>query len=113
MAACHRLSNEADSPVLAKFVNLDDRNDWISNAKHLKNSNPYVSLSPDLPPGLRPLKTDIMKKRKELLSEGKVPVKVKYHSSWPYISLSGKGKPTITPTISKKTIISKYLGLNQ
>ena len=64
MAACHRLSNEADSPVLAKFVNLDDRNDWISNAKHLKNSNLNVSLSPYLPPALRPLKTDIMKQRK-------------------------------------------------
>ena len=47
------------------------------------------------------------------MSEGKVPVKVKYHPSWPYISLSGKGKPTITPPISKKTIISKYLGVNQ
>ena len=109
MAACHRVSNEADSPVLAKFVNLDDRNDWISNAKHLKNSNLNVSLSPDLPPALQPLKTDIMKQRKAVLSEGRVPVKVKY----PYISLSVKGKPTITPTISKKTIISKYLGLNQ
>ena len=112
MAACHRLSNEANSAIIAKFVNLDDRNTWLSCAKNLKGKGTSVSISPDLPPALRPLKTDIMKQRKEIMTNDKIAAKVKYHPVWPYISLSAKGKPKILPRITKKNIISKYLGLD-
>ena len=60
MAACHRLSNEANFAIIAKFVNLDDRNTWLSCAKNLKGKGTSVSISPDLPPALKPLKTDTL-----------------------------------------------------
>ena len=112
MASCHRLSNEANSAIIAKFVNLDGRNTWLSCAKNLKGKCTSVSISPDLPPALRPLKIDIMKQRKELMTNDNIAAKVKYHPVWPYISLSTKGKPKILLRITKKNIISKYLGLD-
>ena len=46
-----------------------------------------ISITPDLPPVIRELKTSIMNQRKSLPAEIKAKAKVKYHQNWPYISL--------------------------
>jgi hypothetical protein len=113
MGACHRLSKEENAPILARFLDLDNRNKWLSSAKNLKGSGTRISISPDMCPALRPLKKNIMQQRKALKQDGHEQIKVKYHPSWPYISLSTRGHPSIVPALSKKNIISNYLGLTQ
>ena len=66
LAACHRLSPSADAGIIVRFVDLNDRNMWLNNAKNLKSTNQNVSISPDLPPVLRGLKSDILKQGKSL-----------------------------------------------
>ena len=58
--ACHRLSQKDDAGIIVCFTDLYNRNEWLSNAKNLKNVESTASLSPDLHPCLRPLKKDIL-----------------------------------------------------
>ena len=111
MSACHRLSQKENAPIIAKFVDLDDRNEWLSNAKNLKGSKMNVSISPDIPPILRPLKKDILEMRKRLPSGEKEHARVKYLPRWPCICLEVKGQPRKISTIKQETLISNYLAL--
>jgi hypothetical protein len=107
--ACHRLAQKDDAGIIIRFSDLTDRNSWLTNAKNLKNTQCNVSISPDMPPCLRPLKTDILNIRKDLPPAQKQLAQVKYLPSWPYICLKIRGKATMNPRIRKETIISKYL----
>lgn len=111
IAACHRLAQKKDAGITVRFVDLNHRNEWLSNAKNLKSSNLNVSLSPDLPPVLRPLKSDILKQRKDLPPALKQKSQVKYHPTWPYVSLAVKGQATKYSKINKDTIMAKFLEL--
>ena len=42
-------------PSELRFWDLQQRNQWLDNAKKLKNHQDNISISPDLPPVLRPL----------------------------------------------------------
>ena len=54
--ACHRLDQKEDAGIIVRFCDLSERNSWLSKTKNLKASPLRVSISPDLPPSLRPLK---------------------------------------------------------
>ena len=62
-AACHRLQQDKDARIIARFVDLQKRDQWLLGARRLKNSDLRVSLSPDLPPVLWPLKKELLEKR--------------------------------------------------
>ena len=109
LSACHRLAQTADAGIIIRFCDLKDRNQWLQNAKNLKDSNSGISISPDLPPTLRPLKSDILKQRKSLPPETRRNSKVKYHPTWPYVSLSNRNQPTINPRITKEAVVKSYL----
>jgi DNA repair exonuclease SbcCD ATPase subunit len=111
MAACHRLAQENDAPIIVRFVDLDERNEWLANAKNLKGTNMNVSISPDIPPILRPLRKDILSQRKALSPQQKKDSRVKYLPRWPYITLFIKGKGTKFPKVKQETLIRDYLGL--
>ena len=108
-SACHRLSQQANAGIIVRFNDLANRNDWLSGAGKLKNTGSKVSISPDLHPCLRKLKTDILNIRKKLPLEEKKTSQVKYLPSWPFVCLKSRGKPTIHPTIPKETIVRDYL----
>lgn len=84
-AACHRLSREADSGVIVKFSNLTSKNIWMAETKKLKGNR--ISISQDLPPILKPLKSELLGFRKMLNPEQKPKTKLIYSKSWPYLSL--------------------------
>ena len=109
ISACHRLSQSKDAGIIVRFGDLKDRNCWLQNAKNLQNTNSGVSISPDLPPALRPLKADILKQRKSLTPNQKKLSKVKYLPSWPYVSLKVQNNPTQIPRIRKEDIVLAYL----
>ena len=110
LAACHRLSPEENSAITVRFIALDDRNLWLKSAKNLKSSDLKVSISPDLPPALRDLKEDILTQRKWLSLEDKQKSSIKYHKTWPYVTLALKDRTRLTPRISKEAIVDKFLG---
>ena len=47
--ACHRLSHKPNAGIILQFVDLAQRDSWISGAKHLKNYSGMVPISPDTP----------------------------------------------------------------
>ena len=101
---------KVDAGIIVRFCDLSERNSWLSNAKNRKASPLRVSISPDLPPSLRPLKADILKQRKELPPEVKRISQVRYLPSWPYVILKIRNKPTKIPRVQKRDIIQSYLG---
>ena len=88
-SGCHRLAQTADAGTIIRFCDLKDCNQWLQNAINLKDSNFGISVSPDLPPTLRPLSLTFLN-RKNLPPETQRNSKVKYHPTWPYVSLSNQ-----------------------
>jgi hypothetical protein len=83
--ACHRLKQEKNAGIIIRFNNLTDRNLSLQNAKNQKNSDKSITIPPDIPPILKPLKKELLDARKEL--PNKSTAKLRYSKSWPYISL--------------------------
>ena len=81
----------------------------VSGAKHLKNYDGNISISPDLPPVLRPLKGDISNQRKDLPLDVKSKYHVKYLPCWPFVCLNSRDHPTKNPRITRDFIVNKIL----
>ena len=109
LAACHRLQSSAGSAIIARFIDLKQRDRWLTNAKNLKGSN--ISLSVDVPPCLRRAKKELMQLRKDLSPPEKKRSFIKYLPSWPYLSLHIKDKEPVNHTFSKAQIIEQALGM--
>lgn len=114
-SACHRLSNNKDANIYVQFIELETRNLWLLNAKELKPYNiahkSRISIYPDLPVPLRPLKDDIMDMRKKFLLEKK-KCSIKYHQFFPFITLHVgpyDKKVEVKPNISADMIAHYYL----
>ena len=108
-SACHRLNSNADAAIIIKFIDLDQRNLWLTGARGLAAHPKNISICPDLPPIARDLKKDILQKRKELDSETKKLSQIKYLKSFPYVQLSIRGKDPIRPTIKQQDLVEKFL----
>ena len=109
-SACHRLKQGPNAGIIIRFRDLRDRNMWLDSAKRLKDSQMKISLSPDLPPKLRQLKTELLNIRKGLPTEQKSRSTVRYLAQWPYVELSVAGRTDrIRPTIPKETIVKQVL----
>ena len=111
-AACHRLSNVKNAAIIARFVDLDKRNRWLSGARGLSSHPGRVSISPDLPPIARELKKDLLIKRSDLDSETKKNASLRYLRTFPYVQLSIKGKSPVLPTVSQQVLTNKFLNVN-
>lgn len=112
VAACHRLKQSQDAPVIIRFSNLDDRDDWIRQAKHLRNHPDNVSISPDIAPALRPIKNNLMNKRRLLPNDLKMKSVIKYTKSWPYVELHVNGTRYCDADISKDDIVKRYISVD-
>ena len=112
--ACHRLSRKADAGIILRFVDLSQRNRWLMNARHLKtaNMNENISISPDLPPVIRPLKTDLLQQRKALPPDIRAKAHIQYISAWPYVKLTVPGQPPRVPSQQKDSVMAKVFGVN-
>ena len=109
LAACHRLQSSAGSAIIARFVDLKQRDRWLAKAKNLKGSN--ISMSVDVPPCLRNAKKELMKFRKDLSPDEKKKSFIKYLPSWPYLTLHRKEQEPMHHTFSKTQIIEHALGI--
>jgi hypothetical protein len=108
LAACHRLKQELNAPIIIRFTDLDVRDNWLRRAKNLRNHPDKVSISPDVAPAIRPLKNDILDQRRKLSDEQRRHSQVKYLKQWPYFELHVNGKRHSAPNISKADVIKAY-----
>ena len=113
--ACHRLSQEANSGIIMRFLDLSQRNAWLDSAKNLKRHPDCskITISPDLPNDLRPLKTELLNKRKVLPPEQKKSSSIRFLKQWPYVELRVKHHPTIRPSESVSNVCERVLGLDK
>ena len=112
LAACHRLGKRADSGIIVRFKDLKQRNAWLSGAKNLKKHPDKISVSQDLPPVLRPLKTELLGKRKDLPPPQKSKSNLRYLKCWPYIELKTGTGNIIRPSATREPIAAAVIGFN-
>ena len=114
-AACHRLSQAQNAGIIMRFLDLSQRNAWLDRAKNLKRfpDCKKISISPDLPNDLRPLKTELLNKRKNLPDEQKKNSSIRFLKDWPYVELRIKNHPTIRPTESVTHVCERVLGMEK
>ena len=112
-SACHWLKTEADAAIIVRFKDLKMRNSWLSNAKNLKNTDfKDVSISPDLPPIIRCLKSELLDKRRLMNREDKANASLRYLRSWPYVQLNRKNREPLRPTKPLADIVNATLDRN-
>ena len=111
-SACHRLSGTANAGVIVRFCDLAQRDRWLAGAKNLKHVQKRTSISPDLPPVLRPLKNELMLKRSQLTPEEKSKSRVRYIAHWPYVELKVENRQPQRPDTEFSAIATKILGVN-
>ena len=110
VSACHRLGQNENSGIILRFTDLSERNQWLQGAQNLKGKD--IKVSPDLPPILRQLKTDILKQRKELPLPVRKKSSVRYLKQWPFVKLAIKDGQDLFPRIPKTVIVKDFLGLS-
>ena len=112
ISACHRLSPEANSAIYIWFADLQQRNNWLSNAKNLAGRDNNISISPDIPPVLRQLKKDLLAQRRELAPNVRKHSSIHHIKQWPYMILKIRNQADQHPKVSQQTIVRDVLGLN-
>ena len=110
-AACHRLSQKANAGIIVRFVDLAQRDSWLSGTKHLKNHSRKVSISPDLLPVIRPLKDELMEMRSKLPRYTKQKSKLRFLPHWPFVELRTDGQSPKRPSFSLSAVTSKMLDI--
>ena len=108
LAACHRLNKSTGSGIILRFRDLSQRNEWMTGAKGLRNHADRISVSPDLPPVLRPLKAELLNKRKALPPEQKSRSFIRYMKQWPHIELVCGQNDPIRPLVTKRPSRKKF-----
>ena len=120
-SACHRLSQKENAGIIIRFVDLTYRDKWLAGAKNIQtyiselrppNPDKKISMAIDLPPNLRPLKDNLMKKRKELPLEKRRRSKLRYLANWPFVELRVEGESPIRPSETLADIAKSTLGLD-
>ena len=79
-AICHRPREQDNSSISVHLVDLNKRNQWLSSAKNPKGKDTNISIISDLPPVFRPLKRELLDKRKILPLQQKSKAKAIYAS---------------------------------
>ena len=112
ISACHRLSPDANSAIYIRFTDLQQRNNWLGNAKNLAGRDTNISISPDIPPVLRQLKKDLLAQRRNLDANKRKHSSIQYIKQWPYMKLKIRNQDDQYPRVSQQTIVKDVLGLN-
>ena len=120
-SACHRLSKKMNAGIIVRFVDLTYRDKWLAGARNIQSylselippsPDKKISLAIDLPPKIRPLKDNLMKKRRELPLEKRRKSKLRYLAQWPFVELRVEGEATISPTETLSDLAKSTLGID-
>ena len=111
-SSCQRLANNENAGIMIRFKDLQQRNNWLQNAKCLKNHAINISFAPDFPPVLRPLKKELLEKRKNLSATEKKGAIIKNLRQWPYVELKLVNGPVIRPSVKAEDVVHSVLGFH-
>ena len=119
-SACHRLSKKDNAGIIIRFVDLSCRDKWLSGARNIQTylaelqppqPDKKISLAIDLPPKIRPLKDNLMIKRKNLPLDKRRKSKLRYLAQWPFVELKVEGQDSIRPDETLSDIAASVLGM--
>ena len=96
---------------IVRFVDLAQRDSWLSGTKHLNNYSGKVSIRPDLPPVIRPMKDELIEVRSKLPRYIKLMSKLKFLPHWPFLELRIDGQTPKRPSISLNAVTTKMLDI--
>ena len=88
-------------------MDLAQRDRWLAGTKHLKNHSGKVSISPDLPPVLRPLKDELMMERSKLPAHIKQKSRIKFLPQWPFVELKTYGQPPKRSSVNLRSVTAQ------
>ena len=111
-SACHRLNRKKEVGIIIRFKDLSRRNRWLDEAKNLRTHPDKISISPALPPVIRPLKSELLQARKNLPADQKRRSFIKYLRQWPYVELSVPNSQPIRPSSAIESAVTEILGFN-
>ena len=80
----------------------------MEGTKHLKRED-KISVMPDLPPVLRPLKKDLLAVKRDLPVDLRKKARIKYLKKWPYLQLTVPGRDPAYPKQTAKEVVADYL----
>ena len=109
--ACHRLKQEANAPIIARFSDLSTRDAWMAKTKNLKNTN--ISISVDVPPCLRKVKKELVDIKKTLNDESRRRSYIRHYPSYPYFKLIRHDSAPTVPSFSKESIAQSCLDMGK
>lgn len=109
-SAAHRLSRSCDSGIILRFNDLSKRDAWLAGARYLKQHPDRITISPDLPPKIRPMKTELLNIRKDLPDDTKSLSRIRHLPTWPFVELivPGNNNP-LRPSMSKQDVLKDIL----
>ena len=112
MSACHRLSNKKDAGIILRFTDLSQRDRWLAGTKHLRGHTKKISVSPDIPPVIRPHKDKLMQFRSQMTPDLKMKTRLRYLPAWPFVELRTEGQPPKRPDVTLRDITPDILGIS-
>ena len=111
-AACHRLSTKRNAGIIVRFMDLAQRDQWLSGTKNLKNYNKKISISPDLPPVLRPAKDELLQERSKLPLQTKQKSRIKFLPQWPFVQLKVEGGTPKSSSLTLRAVTTSMAGVD-
>ena len=105
--ACHRLKQDANAGIIARFLDLSTRDEWLANCKNLRNTR--ISINVDLPPCLREVNKQLATKKKDLPPDIKRRSYIRHLPSWPYLYLQHPDRTRTNHTFTKESLAQKAL----
>ena len=112
LPACRRLYQRANTGIIVRFVDLAQRDSWLSGTKHLKNYlRDKVSISPDPPPAIQPLKDQPKEVRTKLPTDIKLKSKLKFLPHWTFVELRIDGQTPKRPSVSLNVVTTKMFDI--
>ena len=110
-AACHRLKNTANAPVLVTFLDLAQKDTWLRKAHLLRNAPTKMAITQDLPPSLRELRNEVYERKKSLPELQQRQYTIRYHLAWPFVEMKTPNGDTLKPKSTKAELVSKFLAM--
>ena len=109
--ACHRLKQEPNAPLIARFADLSKCDAWMVNAKKLKDT--HVSISVDVPPCLRKVKKELVDLKKGLPdAEARRRSYIRHLPTFPYFKLIRHDTAPTDHSFTKDMILKECLNLD-
>ena len=84
----------------------------LSGTKNLKNYNEKISISPDLPPVLRPAKDELLQKRSKLPLQTKQKSRIKFRPQWPFVQLKVEGQAPKSSSLTLRAVTTSMAGVD-